>query len=259
MTTRISRLTAFLLLLSLLGCGGVAGPSSGTNGTTLQYTAMGDSLAFGILDTQGGYVIRYRNDVVSDTGFGISLINLGVNGAHSGDLLKSLTSDPVFRNNVAGAQVVTWDIGGDDLLHAINLFNQGTCGGTDNQDCMRAALSDFLTNWDAIVQQILALRSTNNTIVRTMDIYNPFVVELMVKGEYNTVEPYLDQANAHIAASAAANHIPMAQVHQAFNGVTGTDDPLSKGLLAPDGIHPNDAGHQVIAEALRALQYAPLH
>ena len=255
----ITRAIAIFLLLWLGACGGAAGTRSGTNGTTLEYTAMGDSLAFGILDTQGGYVVRYRNDIVADTGFSVSLLDLGVNGAHSGDLLTSLTTDPTFRNNVAASQVVTWDIGGDDMLHAINLFNQGACGGADNQDCMRAALADFLTNWDAIVTQILALRSNSNTIIRTMDIYNPFVVELQLKGQYNTVEPYLDQANAHIAASAAANHIPKAQVHQAFNGITGTGDPITKGLLAPDGIHPNDAGHQAIADAFRALGYAPLH
>jgi lysophospholipase L1-like esterase len=155
--------------------------------------------------------------------------------------------------------VVTWDIGGDDLLHAIGLFNNGTCGGADNQDCLRAAVADFIPSWDAIVQQVLALRSNSNTIIRTMDVYNPFVAELMLKGEFNTVEPYLDQVNSHIAASAQANHIPMAQVHLAFNGPSGTEDPIIKGLLTIDGIHPNDQGHQAIANAFRVLGYAPLH
>jgi lysophospholipase L1-like esterase len=64
--------------------------------------------------------------------------------------------------------------------------------------------------------------------------------------------------NAHIAAAAAANGIPMAQVHLAFNGPNGTDDPILKGLITIDGVHPNDAGHKAIADALRALGYAPL-
>ena len=78
--------------------------------------------------------------------------------------------------------MVTWDIGGDDLLHAINLFRQGQCGGSDNQDCLRSAVAMFMPNWDAIVQQILTLRDKRSTIIRTMDIYNPFVAELMVDG-----------------------------------------------------------------------------
>jgi len=30
-------------------------------------------------------------------------------------------------------------------------------------------------------------------------------------------------------------------------------------LIASDGFHPNDAGHKVIADQLRMLQYKPLH
>jgi lysophospholipase L1-like esterase len=80
----------------------------------------------------------------------------------------------------------------------------------------------------------------------------------MVQGTFNTVEPFLDEVNQHIAASAQANGIPMAQVHLAFNGPSGTEDPIAKGLIAIDGVHPNDAGHEAIANALRQLGYAPL-
>jgi lysophospholipase L1-like esterase len=246
---------ACLCLVLLAGCGN--GTGSGANSTNWQYTALGDSLAVGVLDTQGGYVKRYDAYITADTGVSVSLTDLGVNGAHSGDLLKSLQNDPNFRTHVSSSQVVTWDIGGDDLLHAINLFRNGQCGGADNQDCLRAAVVTFMHNWDAIVQQILALRDKSNTIIRTMDIYNPFVAELMVKGTFSTAEPYLDEVNQDIASSAKANGIPMAQVHLAFNGPNSDQDPVAKGLITIDGVHPNDNGHKVIADALRALGYAP--
>ncbi len=247
-------------LMLLGGCGGSGSNSGGGgNSNSWQYTALGDSLAVGVLDSQGGYVRRYRNDIATDTGKTVSLIDLGVNGAHSGDLLNSLKNDPRFQNDVSSSQVVTWDIGGDDVLHAINLFQNGQCGGADNLDCVRAAVSSFMSNWDAVVQQILKLRDKNNTIIRTMDIYNPFVARLMIQGTFNTLEPFLDQVNQHIAASAKANGIPMAHVHLAFNGPNGDEDPIAKGLITVDGIHPNDNGHKVIADAFRALGYAPLH
>jgi lysophospholipase L1-like esterase len=237
-------------------CGGT-GSSSGSSATHWQYTAMGDSLAVGVL-ANSGYVPRYSDDITSDTGVQVTRIDLGQNGAHSGDLLNSLKNDPNFRNSISSSQVVTWDIGGDDLLHAVGQFRSGTCGGADNQDCLRAAVATFMPNWDAIVQQILAMRSQSNTVIRTMDVYNPFVTELMVAGSFNTIEPYLDQVNAHIAASAAANNIPMAKVHEAFNGPNGDQDPITKGFIAIDGIHPNDNGHKAIADQLRALGYSPL-
>lgn len=245
---------ACVCLVLLAGCGN----GTGSGSTNWQYTALGDSLAVGVLDSQGGYVRRYDAYISTDTGVTVSLTDLGVNGAHSGDLLKSLQNDPIFRSHVSSSQVVTWDIGGDDLLHAINLFRNGQCGGADNQACLRSAVATFMPNWDAIVQQILALRDKNMTIIRTMDIYNPFVAELMVEGNFSTVEPYLDLVNQHIASSARANGIPMAQVHLAFNGPNGDQDPVAKGLITIDGVHPNDNGHKVIADALRALGYAPL-
>lgn len=258
MHTKITRwllAIAFSLSLLLSGCGGVSG--SGTAGRW-QYTALGDSLAFGVLDTQGGYVVRYRAYVQSDTGHEVTLTNLGQNGWHSGDLLNALKNDATFRSAVSSADVLTFDIGGNDLLHAIDLFQKGTCGGQDNQDCMRQAVASFGPNWDAIVQEILSLRDKNHTIIRTMDIYDPFVAQEMVRGVFPVIKGYLDQVNVHIAASAAANGIPMAQVYQAFNGPNGDQDPVAKGYLTVDGIHPNDAGHKVIADLIRGLGYAPL-
>ncbi len=146
-------LVACICLVLLTGCGSGSGPGSGP--ADWQYTALGDSLAVGVLDSQGGYVKRYDAYVSTDTGVTVSLTDLGVNGAHSGDLLKSVENDPNLRGHVSSAQVVTWDIGGDDLLRAINLFRQSQCGGADNQDCLRSAVAGFIPNWDAIVQRIL--------------------------------------------------------------------------------------------------------
>src|SRR5690348_15528395 len=125
---RLFQALVCLGLILLAGCGGSGSSPGGTAINRWQYTALGDSLAVGILDTQGGgYVHRYRDYIASDTGATVSLIKLGINGAHSGDLLNSLKNDPTFRNNVSASQVVTWDIGGDDILHAFNLFQNNQC------------------------------------------------------------------------------------------------------------------------------------
>ena len=246
----------FLLSLTVpVGCG--TGKTGSGPGPTWQYAALGDSLAAGAL-AQEGYVPRYATYVNSDTGANINTINLGVPGWHSGDLLDALQNDPIFRGQVSNAQLVTWDIGGNDLANAHDHFVQKTCGGLDNQDCLRSAVSTFESNWDSIVVELLTLRDPSKTILRTMDIYNPFVASDMNAGIFNTLEPYLDEVNNHIHANAQANNIPVAAVHQAFNGADGTQDPGTLGLIAADGFHPNDAGHKVIADQLRMLGYAPL-
>jgi cytochrome c2 len=39
-------------------------------------------------------------------------------------------------------------------------------------------------------------------------------------------------------------------VYAAFNGLTGTEDPVAKGYVSIDGLHPSDAGHELIAALL---------
>ncbi|MBA3754014.1 MAG: hypothetical protein H0X01_07750, partial [Nitrospira sp.] len=79
--------------------------------------------------------------------------------------------------------------------------------------------------------------------------------------DFQVIKPYLDDANKHILITAAANSIPCARVYQAFNGPNGDEDAGGKGYLSvydPSGVHPNDAGHKVIADLFRDLGYFPL-
>ena len=250
-------LCCFALPFLLISCGGGTIGNSPT-APNWSYTALGDSLADGVLAEQG-YVQRYATYVNLDTGANVDTTNLGVPGWHSSDLLNALQTHPDFRSSLSSAQVITWDIGGDDLANAHSHFTEGICGGTDNQDCLRSAVTTLEQNWSAIISQILQVRSTGNTIIRTMDIYNPYVASDMQAGNFDKLEPYLDEVNHYIHSTASAHGIPVANVHQAFNGADGKTDPNTLGLLAPDGFHPNDAGHKVIADQLRALGYAPLH
>jgi lysophospholipase L1-like esterase len=97
-----------------------------------------------------------------------------------------------------------------------------------------------------------------------MDLYNPFVNEDKASytvpniNDFDALKPYFDQVNQHIRSSATTNAIPWANVHDAFNGPSGDQDPHDKGYLAFDGVHPNDTGHKVIADQFRLLRYAPL-
>ncbi len=262
-----SRTVILSLVIALLMAAVPASPAGAAKpgSSSWKYTALGDSLATGFGASQG-YVPRYKNHIQTSTGMSVSLTNLGQNGWTSADLLDALKTDRKFRSSVKGSPVVTWDIGGNDFRNARDKYKSKTCGGSDNQDCLRAAESVFKFNWDAIVTEILLLRSTSNTIIRTMDIYNPYVSEDQTdtwtgddgSNDFQVFKPYLDRINGHIAETATANHIPHAQVYIAFNGPDGTEDPWDKGYLWIDGLHPNDKGHQVIADEFHKLGYAPL-
>ena len=231
-----------------------------------KYTALGDSLGTGIFASRG-YVPRYQQHISTDTGVSVSLSNLSQNGWTSGDLLNALKTSRTFRRSVSGAHIVTWDIGGNDLRAARDSYKARTCGGADNQDCLKAAVATFEANWDGIIVEILALRTTSNTIIRTMDIYNPYVKRDMAAdswandgdlNDFQAFKPYVDEVNRYIASTAKDNGISYAEVYLSFNGTDGNEDPGDKAYITFDGLHPNDAGHIEIASLLKELKYAPL-
>ncbi|HEY9282517.1 MAG TPA: GDSL-type esterase/lipase family protein [Pyrinomonadaceae bacterium] len=250
-----NRFTPAAALLAVL----LLAPAAARAQAAWQYTALGDSLAFGIDDPQGGgYVPRLRAHAQTDTGVTVNLVNRGVPGWTSDDLLNALRTDQNLRAQVASSRVVTFNIGGNDVLNALQRYQAGTCGGADNQRCFGETVARFKSNWNAIIAQILALRSTDDTVIRTMDIYNPVVNLLKLFGVFEQAKPHLDDINRHIHLTSIANRIPVARVYREFNGPNGDQDAGARGLMAPDGIHPNAAGHAAIANAFRVLSYRPL-
>jgi lysophospholipase L1-like esterase len=260
----VRRLLRFVLAALLLV--GVGQGSALAAPVSWDYVALGDSLATGF-GALRGYVPRYEAYIETDTGAAVTLTNLGQNGWTSSQLLWALRNDPKVRRSTSRAEVVTWDIGGNDLRAARNSYKNKTCGGADNQDCLRAAVRRLERNWDAITVEVLSLRSARDTIVRTMDIYNPYVKTDKASdtwqrdgglNDFQVFKPYIDEVNRHIAATSTADDIPYGRVYRAFNGANGDEDPGAKGYLFLDGLHPNDTGHEVIATQLRKLGYAPL-
>ena len=267
MAGTVRRLLRLILVVVLL-----VGASQGTTlaaPASWDYVALGDSLATGF-GAFKGYVPRYEAYIETDTGVAVTRTNLGRNKWTSSQLLSALRTDPTFRRATREAEIVTWNIGGNDLRAARTSYKRETCGGIDNQDCLRASVATLKTNWTAITAEVLELRSTSNTIVRTMDIYNPYVRTDIVSdtwqddggmNDFQVFKKYVDKINRHIATTSytEGEGVPYAPVYLAFNGTNGDEDPKSKGYLTFDGLHPNDSGHRVIAGELQKLGYAPLY
>jgi lysophospholipase L1-like esterase len=231
------------------------------------YTALGDSIAFGLYAPIGqAYVPLYAGYVQNDLSQSIMLSSLGIPGWTSGDLLNAVKSNFVFRLSIYYSDVVTWNIGGNDLGIARSQYKGLTCGGSDNQDCLRAAVKTFKTNWDGIITEIFGLRRSRSTLIGTMDIYNPYVDEDQAAdtwpndggNDFQVLNGYLNEVNHHIALTSTAKNIAYAPVHLWFNGPAGTIDPARTGMLAFDGFHPSAAGHALIAWLLRQQGYVPV-
>ncbi len=233
--------------------------SVGDDGS-ISYTAIGDSLAFGTgaaNPSVGGYVPRFRDKLQLVTGQSISVQNFGVFGQFSGQLLSELQSNATIRTSLQNADVITLNIGGNDLGLARLQYRNNTCGGLDGQDCLRSAANSLKLNWNTIVSEIRTLNHSAD--VRTIDIYYPAVDFDSTQdsfpddgglNDFQVLTIYLNDVNTHISGNAGSNHIKRGHVRDAFNGAGGNTDPNAAGLLSGDLTHPNDTGHELIATLL---------
>ena len=204
---------------------------------TLDYVALGDSLAAGV-GAERGYVGRYTDHISSDTGARVRTTNLGVSGQTSRELLDLLRGSQGARRALRHAEVVTVNIGLNDLGHAAQGYQNGTCGGADGERCLRAAVTSLGENWNAILAKLEALGVMRNAIVRT-----PGLGYVPQAGA--NLRPYVDEVNRHIAETDAG-------------GVRSTEVRLGAGDMSQDGLHPNDSGYAAIAGRLRELGYGTL-
>jgi len=204
-----------------------------------QLLVLGDSIGTG-----AGATTTYADELAARLDPPADIRNLARNGWTTVDLLAALRDDPPFRGAVAEADLVTVTIGGNDLLAARRAYLDGTCGGADGLDCVRTAVAQLAERWDAIAAELTALAREDATIA-TATIYDPFRGVTSDAAVTATLDGYLAQANAAIRERAEAHGIAVAPVAEAF-----ADRP---DLISDDGIHPNDAGHERIAEVLAGM------
>lgn len=244
-----------------------APPDAAALPTPIRYVALGDSIAAG---TAAGtsYVAEYADWVTATTTSEVTLTHEARPGWTTDDLLDAL-EDAELRAAIADAHLVTFNIGGNDLLAALRPFLEDRCGGPDGEACLREAVAEMTAAWDELLAELLTITDGETRGLRTLDLYAPR--PLLARTAAPTVlDPYLDAVNDHLVTSAEEHGIEVARVNAAFaaghvgsrdrddrqGAAGGGHDPGPPGLLARDGLHPNDAGHEAIAAELARLGLA---
>ncbi len=272
------RRNAALVCLALLlcaafafGCNGSSGatnnrsgsaPTAAATGTGL-YIALGDSLSFGI-GASDASTTSFVALVHAPLGSGIELMNLGVPGATSQDLVdrdldravqeierRKADSDP--NNDV---RLVTLEIGGNDLLNIyFSLVQTGECTDVETSlqtpacaDALRSAFEGFRPNLTATLDR---LREADPSLrILLLTLYNPFghipsigpIGDLSLEGKPDT--PFSQGLNDIIRAIAQGrDDVTLVDIYPLFQGRTPE-------LISGDGIHPNDEGYRVMADAV---------
>lgn len=223
---------------------------------------LGDSITSG-QGCQGcvPFVDLYGQRVRRDTSVPTTVINLGVGGWTSSDLLASLPDGEPAARHVHDADIIIVTIGANDFLPKLDTALQGGCGGADGLACFSSALTGLHDNLTAILQRIRQLRAEQPTAVRVTGYWDVFLDGTVADQTYGPSfrrfsSTLTQQVNDTIKEVSQTQDAQYVDLYTPFKGETGDDDDTP--LLAADGDHPSQTGHQEIADALAQAGYAPL-
>jgi len=217
-----------------------AAPAAAAPDGVFRIVALGDSLTRGAGDVAGGggYPERVAA-ALRKAGLTVSVENLGVDGAETGDLLRR-AGEPDAQRAIAGAQLVLVSIGGNDLSHSLRTVVPGETAA----DPTAPALTEASLN----LQRILSvLRRSNPTApIRLLGLYNPFPETF----DRRTAKETLLKWN--VALEEASYAVRGARVVPTADLFDERPDRLS-----PDRFHPGPSGYGEIAARILSTLNVP--
>jgi lysophospholipase L1-like esterase len=252
-----------LLAIVLTGCStarAVRPPNgSPTPGETL-VVGLGDSVPAAAGCACTSFVTLYGDEVSRHTGRPNRTDNFAVNGLTTSGLITQLENRDV-ADAVSRADLLTLTIGANDFSAAHDDYVAGTCGGPDHLACVEAEFPVLRSNLAAILHTISGLAGTHPLGVRVNTYWNVFEAGEVARDKYGgdfsqQSDRLTREVNAIICDVTVSAGDTCIDVYSAFQHATPTGDPTA--LLAPDGDHPNQAGHDVIARTVAAAGFAPL-
>ena len=191
---------------------------------SIRYVALGDSytIGTGLADGQQAFPSRLATKLRKETGIDVALVNLGVNGYTTADLIREEL--PVARN--VRPEIVSILIGANDVVQ-----------GSD-EPTYRTRLAEI---YDSLEQ--LGLASKSVLAVSTPD-FSP----LPGAAPFGTpagLRARIDAFNRLARSAAASRRFQFANI----TAISRTDDKVD-GWLAGDGLHPGPAQHAAFADQL---------
>ena len=163
-------------------------------------------------------------DYKSSSGVDVTLTDLTENGGNSASLVDDLKNKPAYRDAIAGADIVAFNQGVNDLDKTLD----------------PAELTDmWTTNLDGMLDVVDELRNGQPTAVRMVGVSNEYLFEVGLQGAVGTSGPLIFEAFNKVSCSVAADH-------------GGQCVDLRPVLNGPDGAQPADVNTQESMNAVSA-------
>jgi lysophospholipase L1-like esterase len=214
--------------------------------------ALGDSLAAGagVTDLRDSYASRFHRAVEARDGATYGLRNLGVAGETSASLVRDGQLDRAEAVLASpAAAYVTLDIGANDLLgHLLSPDCEADLRAAACQERVAATLETYRTDLAVALDRLVAAAGDAPVVLLTA--YNPFSLVLSAgspgpqEAESSAMLARLNDVAADVAGARGV------LVADGFTPLQGTTAATTHMLDPVPDIHPNAAGHDVLATAL---------
>lgn len=196
----------------------------------MRVLVFGDSIAYGAWDSQGGWVDRLKREanqlaLESDGQTKLQIINLGIGGDTSTKILARLEAETTARYSV------NWPF--------VFVFNFNANDERTRDDVPETTLEQFKQNTQAIID-IAKKHSDHILFVGTTPMGEP---EVPFKDAVYSDERVMEYEAAQKAIVEAAG-IPFIDVREAF-------ESAEENVFCFDKLHPNDAGHALLANVIK--------
>lgn len=184
------------------------------------------------------------SDLSSMAGIPATTSNEAVGGFTTVDVLHQLSSTSASIDEVKSARLVEIEVGANDVPHS------SSCG--TNVDCYLPRITEIKSNLHDIVNRVHELTAGHAVDVVLLDYWS-----VWLGGQYaheqgqayvDAAATVTDEVNTVIREVAAQTGSAYIDLREAFKGPDYNYDETH--YLAPDGDHPNAAGHEKIAAAL---------
>jgi len=192
----------------------------------------GDSITQSSSDVNGGWVGLLRNSYIKkcleDNGVDPpSIYNLGVSADSSNDLLLRFVNEIVAR---ASEDIL--------IVVAIGVNDSRTIAGADYSNTKR-----YEQNLEKILRQ--SKQYTNKTLFIGLTSCDEALSNPVAWDDVGFTNDRVKEFNTTLKNFCQSNKVPFVEILEAFS------EASQKTNLFTDGLHPNSAGHQLIADLVK--------
>jgi lysophospholipase L1-like esterase len=197
----------------------------------MRILVFGDSITWGGYDTEGGWADRIKRQMITDfvgEGEKHQLYNMGIGGETSTGLLARIEAETTARQSSSWQFAFVIATGINDTRDV------------DQPGNIETTPELFAENLHGIIQ--IAKKYSSKILVLGLTLAQSETLQFKNLTYKNDVIRAYDQIITDVTT---AEGVPKVALLHAL------EDGAAKGLYVSDGLHPNDAGHELIASLVQ--------